>query len=82
MGEIERAACEQTGVLSAVALYDEKASKISLFVTPNSIKEQELYEFLKEKVPHYMLPHCIIPLDTFPVNANGKIDRKKLKEQS
>lgn len=82
LGEIERAACEQAGVLSAVALYDEKASKISLFVTPNSIKEQELYEFLKEKVPHYMLPHCIIPLDTFPVNANGKIDRKKLKEQS
>ena len=35
---------------------------------------------MKNKVPRYMLPGKIFLLDEFPQNANGKIDRKKLKQ--
>ena len=32
-------------------------------------------------VPKYMLPNIYEKLDALPMNANGKIDRVKLKEQ-
>ena len=38
----------------------------------------ELRSFLTEKLPSYMIPTIIKVLDTFPLNANGKVDRKML----
>lgn len=35
---------------------------------------------LGEKVPPYMIPRKFLFLDSFPMNANGKADRKKLAE--
>jgi D-alanine--poly(phosphoribitol) ligase subunit 1 len=35
---------------------------------------------LAEKVPPYMVPRKFVFLDSFPMNANGKADRKKLAE--
>ena len=35
---------------------------------------------LKKKLPVYMVPAKILNVDTIPLNKNGKIDRKKLKE--
>lgn len=36
---------------------------------------------LKQRVPSYMIPKKIIVLDRFPVNTNGKIDRKQLADE-
>ena len=36
---------------------------------------------LAELIPSYMVPKKIIVLDQFPLNVNGKIDRKALKEE-
>ena len=33
---------------------------------------------LKKILPYYMIPKKMIPLETFPINKNGKVDRKKL----
>lgn len=35
---------------------------------------------LSELIPSYMIPKKIISLEKFPLNTNGKIDRKMLKE--
>ena len=37
---------------------------------------------VREKLPKYMFPSKYIRLDAMPHNANGKIDRKKLAEQT
>jgi amino acid adenylation domain-containing protein len=34
--------------------------------------------FLKERLPSYAVPACIVVLDRLPYNSNGKVDRKAL----
>jgi amino acid adenylation domain-containing protein len=38
----------------------------------------QLRGFLKEKLPHYMMPSAFVMLDTLPLLPNGKVDRQKL----
>ncbi|MFZ5515901.1 MAG: amino acid adenylation domain-containing protein [Candidatus Zhuqueibacterota bacterium] len=38
----------------------------------------ELRSFLKEKLPDYMVPSFFMIMESFPINPNGKVDRKAL----
>ena len=38
-----------------------------------------LYDYLKKKLPAYMVPNKIIFIKKIPFNKNGKVDRVKLK---
>ncbi|MEM7534190.1 MAG: phosphopantetheine-binding protein [Chloroflexota bacterium] len=40
--------------------------------------QDDLRAFLQEKLPAYMVPTIYIPLDSLPLSANGKVDRKAL----
>lgn len=69
------------------AYKDEKISHLVAFLTLNkkfgesSIKiSSNIKNELKKLVPSYMVPKKIVVLDKFPLNTNGKIDRKKLME--
>src|SRR6266851_943676 len=39
---------------------------------------EELRRWLREKLPAYMIPSAFVPLKAFPLNANGKVDRRAL----
>ncbi|HVB55147.1 MAG TPA: amino acid adenylation domain-containing protein [Candidatus Acidoferrales bacterium] len=39
---------------------------------------RELRDFLKQKLPDYMVPAVVVPLDALPLMANGKVDRSVL----
>ncbi|MBP0007663.1 non-ribosomal peptide synthetase [Roseofilum sp. Belize Diploria] len=41
-------------------------------------KRQALQAFLQERLPDYAIPTQYIPLDRWPLTANGKINRQKL----
>ncbi|BET55544.1 amino acid adenylation domain-containing protein [Bacillus subtilis] len=42
--------------------------------------EKEIREYLKSKLPEYMIPSVIMELDQFPLSLNGKIDRSKFPD--
>ena len=79
-GEIETAINAIEGIVLCACVYDTVNSKIVLFYQGNKLDKKELLEQAKQRLPNYMCPNEIICLDKMPYNANGKIDRKKLKE--
>jgi D-alanine--poly(phosphoribitol) ligase subunit 1 len=78
LGEIETAILGIEEVSNSCVLYDENLKRIIAFFkskkTGIEIKK-ELVNFL----PKYMIPTKWINMEQFPLNANGKIDRLKLK---
>lgn len=87
LGEIEAALSAIGGVREgAVVALDTagfEGSTICCAYVPASglgVTPQALRRALGERLPPYMLPARWLALDQFPRNANGKIDRVKLKE--
>ncbi len=53
--------------------------QIHLFVENYDGDTEKIEDYLKSKIPEYMVPSIITIISSFPLNANGKIDRKELK---
>ena len=83
LGEIEAVLADHEGVDDTVVLAREEEGDrrlIAYLIPSRSPAPQalELREFLKQKLPEYMLPSAYVVLESFPLNPNGKIDRKAL----
>lgn len=79
LGEIETAVSSLEEVSQNCCLYDEKHQKIVLFIE-EALEKAYINEKISHLVPEYMLPNKVIMVEKMPINANGKIDRVKLKE--
>ena len=79
LGEIETAVSSLEEIALCCCLYDEKHQKIVLFIE-EELEKAYINKQISGLVPEYMLPGKVICLEKMPINANGKIDRVKLKE--
>ena len=79
LGEIETAVSSLEEISLCCCLYDERRQKIVLFIE-GELEKAYINEKISHLVPEYMLPNKLITLEQMPINANGKIDRVKLKE--
>ncbi len=86
LGEIEAQILQHPAIKDAVVVArGQKAGEKSLvaYYIPHdgqSIDAQELREFLKERLPHYMVPSAFVALEKFPLTPNGKVDRRALPD--
>jgi amino acid adenylation domain-containing protein len=81
LGEIEFHTRQFTSPANAVAVAysnEHGITQIHLFIEDFQDKKDKLMEFLKTKIPNYMLPSKITTVPSFPLNANGKVDRNAL----
>ncbi len=64
---------------------DQRGEKrlAAYYTTFNGYKniQNELKEYLKKKLPDYMIPAAFVKLDVFPLTPNGKIDLKALPKK-
>lgn len=54
---------------------------LAAYIVPNqdwANSTSELRNYLKEKLPEYMVPSAFVMLETIPLTANGKINRRDL----
>ena len=64
-----------------VAFQNEKRlDEIALFVESSEFDTGLLIDYLRSKMPAYMVPTKVLFMDSFPLNTNGKIDRKSIKQ--
>ncbi len=80
LGEIEVIVNTLEGIQSCCCIFDQDSKKIVLYYS-GDIEKKGVTSYLKGKLPRYMLPNKVICLDILPLTANGKIDRKLLKEK-
>lgn len=82
LGEIETQLMEHPDVREAVAVVreDGRGDKRLVAYATGGLSGDTLREFLRERLPDYMVPTTIVVLDALPRNANGKIDRRALPE--
>lgn len=77
LGEIETNINAMDGITLCACIYAD--DNIVLYYEGKASLE-DIVEFSNEKLVNYMRPNKIIKLSKMPYNANGKIDRVKLKE--
>jgi thioesterase domain-containing protein/acyl carrier protein len=81
-GEIESALLQHPQVAEAVvSVTDETSDKrlVAYYVAKGSPPAvAALRQFLKEKLPGYMVPGAFVTLDKLPMTPHGKVDRKAL----
>lgn len=84
LGEIEASLREHPALVEAVVVAREQAPddqrlvayiviKSGSTVTPN-----ELRDFLRQKLPEYMVPTSFVVLASLPLMPNGKVDRRTI----
>lgn len=81
LGEIEAASGAVHGIRECACVYDPSRQMILFFYTGQKLEKRELSAGLSAKLPKYMMPNRYVYLEEMPRNQNGKIDRKRLKEQ-
>ncbi len=81
-GEIEVVIERHPAVRQAVVVVDGEGSGRQLVAyiryTDASQDVDQIRSWLRERLPDYMVPGVLVPLDEFPLTPNGKIDRKRL----
>ncbi|MCA1579632.1 MAG: amino acid adenylation domain-containing protein, partial [Acidobacteria bacterium] len=85
LGEIEAALRSHVGVQDAVVVVRESAGEkrlVSYVVSAagETVNSGQLREWLRQRLPDYMVPSVFVPLAELPLTPNGKVDRKALPD--
>jgi amino acid adenylation domain-containing protein len=79
-GEIETALTAHSGVREAIVLAreDTPGNRRLVAYVAGEVDGGELQEILRARLPAYMVPSAFVILDSLPLTANSKVDRRAL----
>src|SRR5579885_1001744 len=82
LGEIEAVLSQLPGIQEVVvqACEDGMGGKrlVAYVVAAEEVQSQVWREYLRGRLPEYMIPTVLMRLDALPLTANGKVDRRAL----
>ncbi|CAF1521848.1 unnamed protein product [Rotaria sordida] len=76
LGEIEQ--CLLKTSISACVVIKWNDDYLIAYVQSSDIDVVQLHKHCESQLPPHMIPSVFVPLEKLPLNANGKIDRKRL----
>ncbi|MBI2924470.1 MAG: non-ribosomal peptide synthetase [Verrucomicrobia bacterium] len=87
--EIERALEQHPSVREAAVIVRGRAGdaadqRLVAYVVPRqaqALPAPDLRDFLKARLPDYMMPAQFVAMDRLPLSPNGKVDRRALPEE-
>lgn len=80
LGEIE-AVLEQHPVVRqcvVMAREDVSGQRLVAYLVAENVATDELRQYLRRKLPEYMIPSAFVILDSLPLTPNGKVNRRGL----
>ena len=87
LGELEHALFNYDAISQNVVIVRGKQTEegftpnlVAYYISDEVINEDKLKEYLSERLPSFMIPSAFVHMDSFPINTNGKLDRKALPE--
>ena len=84
LGEIEGTLNQHPEIRETLVIAREHKNNnnylVAYIISSQKISRGKLREYLADKLPNYMIPSGFIFLNKFPLNPNGKIDKKALPE--
>ncbi|AHH97300.1 non-ribosomal peptide synthetase [Kutzneria albida] len=78
LGEVEVALAAHPEVVEAVVVVNEEGGRKRLVAYVVTTGSADLREWLKHRLPDYMVPAAFVALDALPLSSNGKLDRRAL----
>ncbi|WP_145956652.1 non-ribosomal peptide synthetase, partial [Xenorhabdus budapestensis] len=88
LGEIESALALHPQIKQAVVIdreHEGNKTLVAYLVAENTVAESELsdnelFRYLSDRLPEYMVPASFTRLESIPLTLNGKVDRRALPE--
>ena len=78
LGEIESSLQTHSAIDKAVAII--RNNILVAYIVGNETSSEKLNNYLRKKLPYYMIPTTFIPLQQIPLTSRGKIDYSALPD--
>jgi amino acid adenylation domain-containing protein len=82
LGEIDAVIARHPAIKDCVVIAHEDTTGdkklVAYYLAEEKLEPIKLRDFLKSKLPEYMIPSAWVQLKAFPLTPNGKIDRNSL----
>ena len=82
LGEVEAALRAHLGVSDAVVTARDDRLLAYPILTLDAPSPGDLRRWVAERLPPYMVPGVFLPVESYPLTPNGKVDRKALPDPS
>ncbi|WP_036331570.1 non-ribosomal peptide synthetase/MFS transporter [Microbispora sp. ATCC PTA-5024] len=83
LDEVRASVLDHPGVRDAVVTvhaFTPEDKRLVAYYVPAGPEVPDLAGHCAERLPEYMVPSMFVPLETIPLNQNGKVDRKALPD--